>query len=66
MNEFMNVLFGCLYMHICIYVCVSMCLLHSDVTLSLVDTELMLFVGFRMLYTLKGLESVQVIDLFHT
>jgi hypothetical protein len=42
-----------------------MCLLHSDVTLSLVDTELMLlFVGFRMLYTLKGLDSVQVIDLF--
>jgi hypothetical protein len=42
-----------------------MYLLHLDVTLSVVDTELMLlFVGFIMLYTLKGLESVQVIDLF--
>jgi hypothetical protein len=45
--------------------CGSMYLLHLDVTLSVVDTELMLlFVGFIMLYTLKGLESVQVIDLF--
>lgn len=43
----------------------SMYLLHLDVTLSLVDTELMLlFVGFRMLYALKGLESAQVFDLF--
>jgi hypothetical protein len=48
---------------VCVRACVcgSMHLLHLDV----VDTELMLlFVGFIRLYTLKGLESVQVIDLF--
>lgn len=56
--------------YVCTFVCVcsgggSMYFLHLDVTLSLVDTELMfLFVGFRVLYTLKGLESVQLIDLF--